>query len=111
MVQGTVRKKDSINATVSPSLKKKVVELVESGEYSSMSDVVTQALTKFFASRNLKTASKTEQIITEEPTKVDTDQFEREIWMQKGITFQKMGRLEDAIKCFDKALGIEPGPA
>ena len=45
MVQGTVRKKDSINATVSPSLKKKVVELVESGEYSSMSDVVTQALT------------------------------------------------------------------
>lgn len=44
MVQGTVRKEDSINATVSPSLKKKVVELVESGEYSSMSDVVTQGI-------------------------------------------------------------------
>lgn len=109
MVSGTVRKKESINATVSPSLKKEVVEAVERGDYSSMSDAVSQGLTLLFGRERKKTIPAQEQHMGEErATYTDIGQFEREIWKQKGITFQKMGRLEDAIKCFDKALGINP---
>jgi Arc/MetJ-type ribon-helix-helix transcriptional regulator len=41
------RKKETICATVSPYTKKKVDELVESGEFSSMSDLVSVAITEF----------------------------------------------------------------
>ncbi|AKB33382.1 hypothetical protein MSSIH_2692 [Methanosarcina siciliae HI350] len=44
-----VRKKNTICATVSPYLKRKVDELVERGEFSSMSDLVSQSLAEFIS--------------------------------------------------------------
>lgn len=98
------RKKDSINATVSPFLKKRVQELVESGEFSSMSDVVAHALNKF-----LEEKDSSQQIRSHDAGfKIrESEQFEREIWRQKGIIYQKMDKLEEAISCYNKALGIE----
>ncbi|AAM05990.1 tetratricopeptide repeat protein [Methanosarcina acetivorans] len=101
------RKKDSINATVSPSIKRRVVELVKSGKYSSMSDVVTQALNKLLDENARKDQlSKTRSCETNHNNK-ENEQFERDIWKQKGMIYQKMGKLEEAIKCYDKALGID----
>ena len=45
----SVRKKNTICATVSPYLKKKVDELVGRGEFSSMSDLVSQSLAEFIS--------------------------------------------------------------
>lgn len=96
----TGRKKDSINATVSPSIKRKVIALVESGEYSSMSDVVVQALNMLFSDNRSNQNAPV-------PSETTSDQFEREIWKQKGVVYQKMGKLKEAIECYDKALGID----
>lgn len=103
----TSRKKDSINATVSPSLRKRVEEVVDNKEFSSLSDVVSQALTQFFEKRDAGKSIKniaSKRVVHEHR---ETDQFEREIWKHKGLTLQKMGRLEEAIECFDMALGVE----
>lgn len=43
-----VKKKEQINATVSPWIKKRCLELAETPEFSSVSDVVSQALSEFF---------------------------------------------------------------
>lgn len=43
-----VKKKQQINATVSPWIKKKCLELAETPEFSSVSDVVSLALSEFF---------------------------------------------------------------
>jgi hypothetical protein len=43
-----VRNKDQITATVSPWIKKQCLSLANSEDFSSMSDVVSQALIEFF---------------------------------------------------------------
>lgn len=45
--------KATINATVSPILKIQAEELVKKGYYSSVSDVVSAALTEFFHGRQI----------------------------------------------------------
>jgi Arc/MetJ-type ribon-helix-helix transcriptional regulator len=44
------RKKAQITASVSPSMKKRCVKIVENGsDYSSLSDIVSQSLSEFLA--------------------------------------------------------------
>lgn len=43
-----IKKKEQINATVSLWIKKRCLELAETPEFSSVSDVVSQALSEFF---------------------------------------------------------------
>ena len=43
-----VKKKEQINATVSPWIKKQCLELAKTPEFSSISDVVSLALSEFF---------------------------------------------------------------
>ncbi|AKB78618.1 hypothetical protein MSHOH_2135 [Methanosarcina horonobensis HB-1 = JCM 15518] len=69
-----------------------------------MSDVVSQALNMLFAEIDMK--NQTNDYAKKHQTE-EQEQFEREIWKQKGIAYQKMGELEKAIECYDRALGIE----
>ncbi|WP_440953871.1 ribbon-helix-helix domain-containing protein [Methanosarcina sp. Mfa9] len=48
-------KKEKISATVSPYIKKQVDELVKNKEFSSVSDLVSTALTEFLVKYNQKT--------------------------------------------------------
>lgn len=50
--------KATINATVSPILKKQAEELVKIGDYSSVSDIIEAALTLFFHIREEKEKAK-----------------------------------------------------
>jgi hypothetical protein len=44
-----VKNKDQINATVSPYLKKRCIEISQDPEFTSVSDIVSQALSEFIA--------------------------------------------------------------
>lgn len=45
----TTKNKAQLNSTVSPWIKKRIEEMVQTGEFSSISDVVSQALSEFIA--------------------------------------------------------------
>ncbi len=63
-----VKKKEQINATVSPWLKKRCTEIAQGPDFSSVSDVVSQALSEFIAKYDDKKAKETkkyEETITE----------------------------------------------
>lgn len=63
-----VKKKEQINATVSPWLKKRCTEIAQGPDFSSVSDVVSQALSEFIAKYDdikTKEAKKYEEKITE----------------------------------------------
>lgn len=45
----TTKNKASLNSTISPWLKKRVVELSETEDFANISDVVSQALSEFIA--------------------------------------------------------------
>ena len=49
-------KKEKISATISPYIKKQVDELVESGNFSSVSDLVNTALAEFLVKFNQKSS-------------------------------------------------------
>jgi Arc/MetJ-type ribon-helix-helix transcriptional regulator len=57
-------KKESIHATVSPYIKKQAEELVASGDFSSMSDLVSVALAEFIG--HYKREQKEKDMGTEE---------------------------------------------
>ncbi|ADI73568.1 hypothetical protein Metev_0662 [Methanohalobium evestigatum Z-7303] len=54
MTAESKRKKNTICATVSPYVKKRVDDLVNSNDFSSMSDLVSQALSEFIANYEKK---------------------------------------------------------
>lgn len=63
-----VKKKEQINATVSPWIKMRCLEMTESPDFSSLSDIVSQALSEFIAKydeRKIKEAKKHEEYIPE----------------------------------------------
>jgi len=57
-----IRRKEVIGATVSPWVKTEALKLVETGEFSSLSDLVSVAITRFITEYN---AGKTESMKTE----------------------------------------------
>ncbi len=52
------RLKETINATVPPYIKRRAEELVESGDFTSISDVVTTALSEFFVNYEARKKAK-----------------------------------------------------
>lgn len=55
MTRAPIRKrKETLNVTISPYLKKKIEVLVETDEFSSASDLATTALTEFLAKHELE---------------------------------------------------------
>jgi Arc/MetJ-type ribon-helix-helix transcriptional regulator len=57
-----IRKKEVIGATVSPWVKSEALKLVETGEFSSLSDLVGVAITKFVTEHNTKKQEHSEKI-------------------------------------------------
>jgi two-component system, sensor histidine kinase PdtaS len=45
----TIKNKDTINATVSPWIKKQCIEMAKGPDFTSVSDIVSQALSEFIA--------------------------------------------------------------
>lgn len=77
------RKKETICATVSPYTKKQVDMLVESGEFSSMSDLVSVAITEFLTKYNAEKQKALTQapIIQKEPNKQEEPQGKKPEWI------------------------------
>lgn len=42
------------------------------------------------------------------PKSLDADPYDAKAWNNKGIALDDLGRKEEAIKCYDKALEINP---
>jgi hypothetical protein len=62
------KKKEQINATVSPWLKKRCTEIAQDPDFTSVSDIVSQALSEFIArydERKNKEAKKHEENVSE----------------------------------------------
>ncbi len=56
-----VKNKDQISATVSPYLKKRCIEIAQDPEFTSVSDVVSQALSEFIAKYDVRKNSETKK--------------------------------------------------
>jgi two-component system, sensor histidine kinase PdtaS len=59
-----VRNKEQINATVTPYLKKRCIEIAEGPDFTSISDIVSQALSEFitkYDERKVKEINKYEE--------------------------------------------------
>lgn len=56
-----IKKKEQINATVSPWLKKRCIEIAQGPDFSSISDIVSQALSEFIAKYDDKKATETKK--------------------------------------------------
>ena len=61
-IEPTKRKKNTICATVSPYIKKQVDELVASGDFSSMSDLVSIAISEFIGRYNREQKEKAAEL-------------------------------------------------
>jgi Arc/MetJ-type ribon-helix-helix transcriptional regulator len=64
------KKKENITVTVSPYLKKQLDEMVESGDFSSMSDLAMMAFSEFVTKYNIE---KEKQSTTESNNKNPTE--------------------------------------
>jgi hypothetical protein len=56
-----IRNKEQINATVTPYLKKKCMEIAEGPDFTSISDVVSQALSEFIIKYDEKKSKETKK--------------------------------------------------
>ena len=63
-------KKESIHATVSPYIKKQAEELVATGDFSSMSDLVSIALAEFIGRYNREQKEK-EAALSSQPITIE----------------------------------------
>ncbi|TGC11572.1 hypothetical protein [Methanolobus halotolerans] len=63
-------KKESIHATVSPYIKKQAEELVATGDFSSMSDLVSIALAEFIGRYNREQKEK-EAVLSNQPITIE----------------------------------------
>jgi Arc/MetJ-type ribon-helix-helix transcriptional regulator len=90
------KKKENVTITLSPYLKKQLDQMVESGDFSSMSDLATMALTEFIGKYNQeqKASSKTSA-----PISIDI--------IKTGISLVEAGEYEEAKKYFAKAKELE----
>ncbi|WP_292469450.1 tetratricopeptide repeat protein [Methanolobus sp.] len=66
-------------------------ELVETGEYSSITGVINIAMAEYRMGH---------------PSPSEVASLDKDLWRMKGKALQELGNLEEAIKCFDIALGI-----
>jgi len=67
------RNKDTICATVSPYVKRRVLELVDSDDFSSMSDLVSVAVTDFIARYDSKPRNTEKNVIKNDAEKNNQD--------------------------------------
>lgn len=64
------RNKETISATVSPYIKKQVEELVASGDFSSMSDFVSIAISEFIGIYKREQKSRQDKEVEAEPVRI-----------------------------------------
>jgi len=63
-------KKESIHATVSPYIKKQAEELVDTKDFSSMSDLVSIALAEFIG-RYKREQKEREEAVSDKPIRIE----------------------------------------
>lgn len=88
---GVVKKKEQINATVSPWIKKRCLELAETPEFSSVSDVVSQALSEFFGKYDYIKAKESKEREDRIPDLLDAlmKTKEGQKWLQSAFKAEK----------------------
>lgn len=98
-----VKKKEQINATVSPWLKKRCVELANSPEFASMSDLVSQALSEFISKYdNIKAEEKKKEEEKEKAEEMKKAEESAMDFVLESLSQTKNG--QELVKTYIKAL-------
>ncbi|KKH23108.1 hypothetical protein [Methanosarcina mazei] len=99
---GAVKKKEQINATVSPWIKKRCFEIAETPEFSSVSDVVSQALSEFFGKYDYIKAKESKERENRIPDLLNAlmKTKEGQEWLQSAFKAEKEGNTEDKPRKF-----------
>jgi Arc/MetJ-type ribon-helix-helix transcriptional regulator len=94
---GAVKKKEQINATVSPWIKKRCLEIAGTPEFSSVSDVVSQALSEFFGKYDYIKAQESKEREDRIPDLLNAlmKTKEGQKWLQSAFKTEKEEDMED----------------
>jgi|GEM_PF-1928911 len=89
-----VKKKEQINATVSPWIKKRCLELADTPEFSSVSDVVSQSLSEFLGKYDYIKAKESKERENRIPDLLDALMKTKEgkDWLQSTFKTEEEGK-------------------
>ena len=118
----TVGRKVSLSTSISPKIGKKIDNAMDGGDYASQSDLLQIALSEYFTREEIREHQ--DKLITVYQRLLEDDEGRRllkdwpkdkatqiEALKKKGIVCVELGDLDEAMRCFAKAKGLESNPA